>query len=191
MPDFTINKDNIIRRKFHAGYRRRSYRGDKVKEIVIHGTGGGGTLNWVRHGGRADEYYRGVALFHYLIQRDGKIWEIIDPDRWVYHSSSRRKDANRIGIEVVNLDYGNRGPYENVQYESLNWLMYEYLMERYPSIHVILSHRRSMEKYSKGRRTKNCPGEGFEWDKVEEYMDINGISYKHINGIESYWGICK
>jgi len=185
-----IKKDTIIRSKFHKGKSRTAWLG-KVKEIVVHGTGGAGTLNWVRSGGRAREYYKAVALFHYLIQRDGTIWEIIDPDRWVYHSCRGSKDKNAIGIEMVNTAYDNSDEYTEEQYESLNWLMFEYLMNRYPDIKVIMSHKRAWQKNSRGRRWKECPGPGFDWRKIEDYMKFHNIKYQHDDRYESYWGLEK
>jgi N-acetyl-anhydromuramyl-L-alanine amidase AmpD len=185
-----IEKDHIVRSKFHRGKSRKAYRG-KVKEVVIHGTAGGGTLEWVRNGGRAEQYYKAVGLFHYLIERDGEIWEIIDPDRWTYHSCRGNRDKNSIGIEMENPDRQNRGHYTDAQYESLHWLIYEYLMDRYPSISVIMSHKRAWQKVSKGRRWKECPGVAFEWSRLEEYMYNNNISYDHNPAYESYWHVKK
>ena len=183
-----IKKDHVVRNKFHRGFSRKW---GKVKEIIIHGTGGGGTLEWVRSGGRAHQYYMGVALFHYLIQEDGTIWEIIDPDRWVYHSCSGRKDRNRIGIEIVNRSRSNSAPYSDKQYESLYDLVFKYLMDRYPSINTIMSHKRAWQKASRGRRWKECPGPKFDWKRLERVMVARGFTYKHHPRFESYWNIRK
>lgn len=185
-----IKQDEIVRNKFHSGRSRKLWLG-KVKEIIIHGTGGGGTLGWVQGGGRAEQYYRGVALFHYLIERDGSIWEIIDPDRWVYHSCRGKKDRNSIGIEMENLTRNNRGTYTEEQYASLMWLTFEYLMERYPKASIIMSHKRAWQKNSRGRRSKECPGIGFNWSILEKYMKDNSIRYDHDVRYESYWGVKK
>lgn len=184
----TIHQDTEIRGKFHNGKSRKAFLGS-VKEVVIHGTGGGGTLEYVRGGGRAEYYYKGIALFHYLVETDGTIWEIIDPDMWVYHSTRGIDDRNSIGIEIENPDRLNRAEYKKEQYDSLNWLIYKHLMGRYPKIDTILSHRRAIEKRYNGTRTKECPGKGFDWSKLEDYMTKNFISFQHFPGIESYWNI--
>ena len=179
-----ISIHTIVRKKFHSGFTRKF--GD-VNEVVIHGTGGGGTLEWVRSGGRADQYYRGVALFHYLIERDGKITEVIDHERWVYHSSTGKHDRHTIGIELVNTSPSNASGYTEKQYRSLFWLIFVFLMKRHP-ISVIVSHKRAMEKASKGRWSKNCPG-NFDWRELEKYMMNKGVQFDHDRRYESYWAI--
>ena len=97
-----------IREKYMAGFPRPG----QVTEIVIHGTGGGSTskamINWIMGGEREKEYRRGIALFHYLIGREGGITEIINPSKWVYHSSSGIHDKETIGIDHINLDAKNK-----------------------------------------------------------------------------------
>jgi len=132
-----------------------------------------------------------MGLFHYLITRDGNVWEIIDPDRWVYHSSSGRKDKHRIGIELENPDRQNRTAYTPEQYKLLYALIFENLMDWYPKIDVILSHKRAFEKASRGKYTKECPGTGFNWNTLEHYMQNNGFTYDHDPKYESYWHISK
>ena len=190
MSDREIREDGVIRSKFHSGKSRKAYLG-KVKEVVVHGTGGGNTLEYVRNGGRADLYYDAIALFHYLIESDGTIWEIINPDRWVYHSTRGSKDKNSIGIEMENLSRDNSADYSQEQYMALHWLIFEYLMDRYPKLDVIMSHKRAIEKRYNGTRTKQCPGTGFNWNKLASYMQDRDISYEHLPGYESYWRIRK
>ena len=181
-----INIDTIIRNKFHEGFTRKL---GGPKEIIIHGTGGGYTLEWMRNGGRAEQYYKGIGLFHYLIERDGKIWEIIHPDRWVYHSSRGRKDRRSIGIELENHSRTNQWDYSEAQYNSLFWLSFKYLKEMYPKIDVIMSHKRAWQKASGGKKWKECPGPAFDWKVLEKYMDENKMTYAHDDRFESYWGI--
>jgi N-acetyl-anhydromuramyl-L-alanine amidase AmpD len=181
-----INVDNIIRNKYHEGFTRKLA---KPKEIIIHGTGGGYTLEWMRNGGRAEQYYKGIGLFHYLIERDGKIWEIIHPDRWVYHSCRGRKDRKSIGIELENFSRTNQWDYSDAQYEALFWLSFDYLYKMYPKIDVIMSHKRAWQKATKGKKYKECPGSGFDWKRVEAHMNENKFAYQHDDRYESYWGI--
>lgn len=181
-----INIDNIVRNKYHKGFTRKL---SKPKEIVIHGTGGGYTLEWIRNGGRAEEYYKGIALFHYLIERDGKIWEIIHPDRWVYHSSRGRADRKSIGIELENFSVTNQWDYSDAQYAALFWLSLDYLRTLYPTIDVIMSHKRAWQKVSNGKRWKECPGPAFNWKRIEDYMDEMNLAYDHDGRYESYWNI--
>ena len=77
----SYEKDLVIRQTYCNGFARSK----PVKYIVVHGTGGGSSaqrlLKWMRKPGQAqqDRYKRGIALFHYLIGREGEIIEIIDP----------------------------------------------------------------------------------------------------------------
>jgi len=160
--------DDKIRHKWHSGNARYS----APNEIVLHGTGGGGTYNWVLGGGRASEYVQGIALFHYLIENDRTL-EIIDPDRWVFHSSSGYHDRSTIGIELLNTSPQNKIPYSEDQYRMLFDLLI-LLTEKYP-IDTITSHSYNAKKYS--NRDKDCPG-AFDWEKLEQWFTDAGFSWK-------------
>jgi len=183
-----IIKDTFIREKYHSGFSRKRTL-SKVSEVVIHGTGGGYTLEWMRGGGRAEQYYKGIALFHYLIDRAGVIWEIIDPDRWVYHSSRGRMDRRSIGIELENYSRTNEWDYSDFQYDSLLWLVFNHLRPLYPDLNVIMSHKRAWQKVSGGKYTKECPGPAFDWDKIEKFMHSKSLTFDHDPRYESYWNI--
>jgi N-acetyl-anhydromuramyl-L-alanine amidase AmpD len=161
--------DDKIRNKWHSGFTRYT----KPNELVIHGTGGGNTYDWVLNGGRAKQYVKGVALFHYLIDLQGVTTEIISPDRWVYHSSSGWHDRRTIGIELINLDSNNERAYNELQYVALYDLIIE-LYERYP-IKYITSHARNKKEYSQG--IKECPG-NFDWDRLEQWFVDAGFIYE-------------
>lgn len=184
-----IHKDTSIREIWHRGFERDS----DPDTIVIHGTGGGGTYGYVARGGDDSntkrKYRRGVGLFHYLIERSGKIIEIIDPDRWTHHSHRGQRDKHTIGIELVNNRRNNSGDYTKDQYDSLFYLVFFYLMKKY-HISVIMSHKRSMIKYVPQKKPKDCPGPNFDWKKLEKQMRILDIKYK-TSGQESYWGISR
>ena len=182
-----IIKNRTIREKYHQGFNRTK----DISEIIIHGTGGGssskGLMRWMLNGGRAREYRRGVALFHYIIDFDGKVIEIIDTDRWVYHSSSGIHDEVTIGIELMNPDFANNAAFTNEQYNSLHSLIFDVLLYKYPTIDTIMSHNRAKQKYSGG--TKQCPGPEFSWDRLEDEMEFRNLSYEHHLKYESYWNI--
>lgn len=169
-----IKIDQAIRNKWHQGFERPA----PPYEIVIHGTGGGGTYRYILDGGRSDEYKRGIALFHYLIDRDGTVTEIIDPDSWVYHSSSGRHDSKTIGIELLNPSHANDTEYTDRQYAALGLLLQE-LMGRY-TIRVIRGHSKSYEVFN-GKKKPNpqCPG-NFNWDYIANQLQLEG--YKYNNG---------
>ncbi len=170
-----IKTDELLRRIWHKGFERKH----PVSTVIIHGTGGGSTLSWMAKGGNdgGANYLKGVGLFHYLITQDGEITNVIDPDRWVYHSSSGAMDERTIGIECENLDYGNLGKYTNMQYESLFWLMFDYLCERYPDISIVSSHNAYGMKYSE--KPKTCPGPKFSWVGLEDEFMNRGYFCVH------------
>lgn len=182
-----IKVDTRVRDRWHSGFEREK----DITTIVLHGTGGGssteGLIKWMLDGERGDSYERGIALFHYLIGRDGEIIELIDPEFWVYHSSSGRQDRRTIGIELMNPDPSNIAEYTLDQYDSLFWLMFENLFPSYPTINAIVSHNRMKEKFSGG--SKDCPN-NFEWEALEVELEDRGIAYNHSNKVyDSYWGL--
>lgn len=160
-----IIKDTGIRNKYHQGFTRLC----KPTEITIHGTGGGpGVLKWMYGGERSKYYKKGIGLFHYLIKRNGKTTEVIDPKNWVWHSSSGEHDEYTIGIELVNLSPGNLLGYTEAQYLSLFQLI-DFLYEKYP-IKIIRSHNITKKIWSKSKRGKVCPGPRFDWEKLARYL---------------------
>lgn len=166
-----IIKDELIRNKWHRGFERKK----PVDEIVLHGTGGGGTYAYVLNGGRKELYKQGIALFHYLIDQTGKVTEIIDPDRWVYHSSSGVHDERTIGIEILNPDGHNQAPYTQGQYWALFSLI-DIIREKY-QIKKVVGHDYNYKTFSGD--TKGCPG-NFAWARLEDYFKRMNITYKTI-----------
>jgi len=146
-----------------------------IREIIIHGTGGGkneeSIINWMLSGERAAEYKKGIALYHYSIDRDGSVTQIIPDNYFVYHSSSGAHDRVTIGIELLNPYVDNHGGYTDEQYVSLLNLI-NGLKEKYP-ITVIAGHGATGNKYS--NKPKNCPGEFFDWDIVQNRFNAKKI----------------
>lgn len=142
-----------------------------ISEIVIHGTGGGqsakGIIKWMLDGEREILYKKGIALFHYEIDRNGDIYQIIPDLNWVYHSSSGEHDKKTIGIELVNPVIFNRGPYTIDQYNSLFSLIKKFI--GLYSINYIAGHGANKLKYSGSY--KECPGK-FDWTLLEHNFNI-------------------
>lgn len=155
--------DHKIRNKYSKGFNRPV----PPEEIIIHATAGGGTYKWMLMGSRRKLYERGIGLFHYLIQRiKDRVIEIIDTDKWVYHSSSGKHDKYTIGIEIVNPSPFNLIPPTKRQYKDLFTLI-DLLLEKYPSISIIRSHKRTKMIYS--GKPKRCPGK-FDWEKLSDHL---------------------
>jgi len=187
-PKFIINKDEKIRNKFFSGYDRTK----PINWFVIHGTAGVGVLRWMRdlvtpESKRGLSYKKGIGLFHYLIERNGTIWEIISPDKWVWHADVGSYDGGSIGVELENPSTSNAKEYTAEQYTSLLSL-FNYLKKLYPTIDVMISHNRAKIKVNNGKLGgKECPGKGFDW-LMWKKMVSQYYSYKHDNG-ESLWDI--
>lgn len=185
-----IEIDNIVRNKFSKGKRRLRGK-NQVDTFVIHGTAGGGTLNWMRNMStnsfRGKRYKRDIGLFHFIIERDGSITEIIDPTRWTHHATIGRRDAKTIGVELVNPSSTNTISYTKKQYESLIWL-YTYLRYRdgYKNMKSMASHARLKSKYGNG--WKNCPGRGFSWESFREELSKR-FDFKYNPKYQSQWDI--
>ena len=177
LDDSSIVKNLAISEKWFSGWKRDQ---KDVQEIVVHGTGGGSSakalMNWMLSGERATWYKQGIGLFHFIIDRDGTIYQIADIMKWFYHSSSGKHDKLTIGIECMNPDSNNKGDYTDAQYESLAWLSLDYLLKLYP-VNRIVSHDYNFNTYSQGR--KNCPG-NFDWKKLEQAMTDRGVKFSEI-----------
>lgn len=175
-----IIEDDRIEKQYCKGFERNT----SVKEIVIHATAGGGdVIDWMSKGGymgvdsqgnkmyRANDYKKGIGLFHYNIKKDGSITQVINPDFWVYHSSSGAHDVETIGIEMTKDSPKNADIITKEQLDSLQYLIV-YLKTRFPSITTLASHDYNAKKYS-NRGPKPCPGT-FDWQQLVKYnLKIN------------------
>jgi len=180
--------DRQIRTKYQQGWINKIRKND-ITELVLHSTAGGlsaeGLLKWILSGERSKEYYKGIALFHYLIDRDEPhIVEVIDPSYWVYHSSSGTHDKETIGIEMLNPSKTNRAPVTENQYTLLFNLIFKHLLPTYPTIKSIVSHDHNMQFYSK-LTPKGCPGSGFDWTRLEKELTKNNIKFNR-KGVGDY-----
>ena len=175
-----IEVNTKVREKYIAGWQDKT-RTEPITEIVIHGTGGGGSvtdlLQWMYDGQFAANYIRGIGLFHYAIGRDGKITEVLNPDYWVYHSTSGYHDKQTIGIELMNPTNENTGGYTDEQYEAVINLIFNNLVISYPSITNITSHKYNIIKYNGGRSLKACPGSQFDWSKLDAGIKNSGYAF--------------
>ena len=166
-------------RKFHEGFERKD---SDITTLVIHGAGAvksvKGLLSWMKSGGvmpdgstREAQYRKGVALFHYTIDRDGQVYEIINPHNWVYHSSTGKVDRCTIGVELINGTPDNSGQYTAGQYLSLSMLV-KYLNGVFNSqITRLVGH--GQYKLQHAGAGKECPGKGFDWARFSYMIDAD------------------
>jgi N-acetyl-anhydromuramyl-L-alanine amidase AmpD len=165
--------DKEFRAKYGNGLDRK---GKAVKEIVVHATAGGSSakavIQWMINGERASEYLRGVSSFHYVINFDGLIYEVIDPQYWVYHSSSGKHDQQTIGIELMDKTRDNTGEYTPEQYKALAYLI-GHLGTSFPEIEQVTTHKYNIQKYSK--QFKQCPSDKFSFDTLKKELQKCGV----------------
>jgi len=173
-------------RKFHEGFSRNDY---DIDTLIIHCTAGGSSANscikWMSNGGlladgtkREKDYKKGIALFHYLIDLNGDIYEIINPHNFVYHSSTGIFDKTTIGIELVNTDRNNSKPVTKEQYKALAEL-YLFINNNINKIDNIYGH--GAIKMIKTGKNKVCPGLGFDWYKFLLELTKSNINAKLFN----------
>lgn len=166
-------------------YSKGLHRTNPTREIVIHGTAGGASadalIRWMLslHNSkdawemkRAADYKKGVALFHAVIDFDGTVYQLINPDNWVYHSQAGKYDANTIGIELMNNKPRNAGRYTQEQYKSLAEYI-EYLeRSKYHEIRRLTTHDFNAWTYSGIKKETPCPGPNFDWNDLCKYFTI-------------------
>lgn len=176
----TIIKNEKIREKYKRGYIKKVRGLDEITEVTFHSTAGGtfsGIQTWMYNGERAEEYYKGIALFHYLIGLKGEIAEIIPIDYGVYHSSCGWHDIKHtIGIEFVNKSSKNRNSITQKQYESLSYLVFDVLMKKCPNISRFATHNYNAVKFKK--KPWNCPGLGYKFDYMDNELKKRGYVFK-------------
>lgn len=191
-----IIKELKIRDKYRDGLYDKFRHPEEITTIVIHGTGGTGTVNklieWMLNTDSRPGYCNGIGLFHYAIGRGeevedikGIIIEIVNPRYWVHHANADILGAmKQIGIELCNPHRKNRIGYTKNQYDTLFIFIFDYLLKEYPNIEKIVSHRWSIWHYSKWWKAKTvdkrCPGPKFKWKLLEKEFKRRGYKYRNI-----------
>lgn len=152
-----ITEDTLIRRKFHSGFKRNV----PITELVLHGSYTDDDYSYILNGEKTDLYKRGIDLPHYLIVNDS-IKNLIDPNKWTYHSNSGFHDEETIAITIQKLktDY----PTDN-QYANINYLIKTLLM-LYPTIKHITTHEINAKKYSNMNIV--CLGGYFDFGRIKQ-----------------------
>jgi hypothetical protein len=175
-----IHQDYSVTQKWHDGWKRPL---GQITEVVIHHTAGTGNIEtlkkWMLGGERKDQYVKGISLFHFAIDKNGKIWKAGPISRWWYHSCSGRHDQFSVGIENIHKS----GPFTDAQYENLFWMLFEYMPHFCPSYNRIVSHDYNYNTYSNMK--KGCPGPDFDWDRLEREMTRRNITFE-THGFEEY-----
>lgn len=127
----------------------------KPSVIVLHASAGksdAGDINWIC------QAKSGVS-YHYLVGRDGEIYEFVDPKFQAWHAGESewkgRKYVNQFSIGVA---WSNRHdqtePLTGAQIRGMRDLL-NHLAETYPSITDIVTHQ--MVAPSRKRDPLDCP----------------------------------
>jgi AmpD protein len=105
---------------------------------------------------------------HYLIDRKGKVVELVDPDQMAWHAGEStfegRKGCNPFSIGIE-LEGSPHHPFTEGQYRSLIELCLQ-LMERYPLVTIerIVGH----SDIAPGRKVD--PGPLFRWERLRDAL---------------------
>ena len=134
------------------------YGGNQVQELFTN------RLDWDAH-----PYFdkiRGLQVSaHFLIRRQGEIWQFVSGDRRAWHAGVShyrgRSNCNddSIGIELEGLEGES---FEPAQYDALAKICLA-LRQAYPIAHVA-----GHEHIAPGR--KMDPGPGFDWDALQQAL---------------------
>ena len=182
-----IKQYDVFKKKRARTFPRKK----PIKYFIVHGTAGGSTISWIKRmpywKRRARSYRRGVSSFHYLILRNGTIYGLIPPERYVFHShGGRRMDTESIGVELENYNYRNRGRYTEAQYESLvNLYTYLRVIQNYNEMGSITGHGRVKRLMTGG--WKVCPGPGFSWKYLTKKLKKYGYTHKKRKRLYDYF----
>ncbi len=115
-------------------------RTQKPTIIVLHASAGksdAGDLSWIV------SPKSGVS-YHYLVGRDGEVYELVSPDRIAYHAGvSEWKGVKHCNAYSIGVAWANRHdrvePLTAAQLTAMRDLL-NHLCERYPSIGEIVTH---------------------------------------------------
>ncbi len=155
----SVNPPNITNKLISWGYQSANR---SIDTIVIHSSYDALGDDPYDLDGIIDEYKQYGVGAHYLMDRKGKIYQLVQDKNIAYHAGvgsvpDGRTDVNNfsIGIELMNT---KDGKFTDAQYGSLNKLI-DYLKSRY-KIKYTLGHN----QIAPGR--KDDPW-NFKWSKLE------------------------
>jgi hypothetical protein len=126
----------------------------KIDTIILHHTGG------MDFQGAYDTLLKEGYSVHYMIDRDGKIYYLVDEAKKAYHALGANE--NTIGIEIISS--GCKNTYTDAQYNSLNSLIKD-IISRWPNIKYDNAHIIGHFQTELGIGRKPDPS-NFDWAKI-------------------------
>jgi len=162
----TTDTSFIINKKVLWGYNPSNNR--TIDTLVIHSSYDALGSEPYDINGLIKEYQQYSVAPHFLIDRKGNVYKLVDEKNIAYHAGiskmpDGRTEANNfsIGVELMNTEEDN---YTSAQYLSLNKLI-NYL-ENNHSIRYVLGH----QDISPDRKTDPW---NFDWEKIESEKSIH------------------
>lgn len=163
---------------FSPGRRKYGTQTEQVLAIVDHITAGAfpGCLNWLCNP-------EAKASAHYLITRDGQIFQLVKEGDTAWHAGIINKpnwalysqlgyNPNRWTIGIEHEEYSGDGEpgLSEIQYQASKWLHQE-LTAKYnipkDNEHIVGHYR--VDSVDRA----NCPGPYFPWQRL--FNDLNGV----------------
>lgn len=151
----------IVQRLVSWGFQKSSDR--KIDTIIVHSSYDAIGKDPYSVSGIIEEYRQAQVSAHYLIARDGTVYQLVADQNIAWHAGvakmpDGRTDVNSfsLGIEIINTQ---EGKFTDQQYSAVNSLIAT-LKKKYP-IKNILGH----SDIAPGRKTDPW---GIEWKKVEK-----------------------
>jgi hypothetical protein len=163
----------MIDRRYRSPNHEARPAGMLINTVVLHHTGGdfGPSLNWLINPNS------GVSC-HYLIDRDGSIYELVDEARESWHAGyslhKGRENVNdfSIGIELVN-DGDGVEPYPQRLQDALVWLLNDIKARRGVIRSDVVTHKAIRDAWK--LKYPNTPNVGIKTDprglNVEAVLD--------------------
>lgn len=155
------NTAKIIEKFVSWGFEKSS--GRKIDTIVIHSSYDAIGSEPFSVSGLLNEYKQYGVAAHYLIDREGAIYQLVADKNIAYHAGESKTPDGRtgvnafsLGIEMMNTEDGK---FTSDQYSAVNYLI-STLKKKY-SIKYVLGH----SDIAPGRKTDPW---GIEWNKVQK-----------------------
>ncbi|MFO7807190.1 MAG: N-acetylmuramoyl-L-alanine amidase [Candidatus Moraniibacteriota bacterium] len=156
----------ITTKQINWGFQKTT--GRDVDTIVVHSSYDALHDDPYNLKGLLEEYKKYGVAPHFVVDRDGKVFQLVDTEHIAYHAGEGempdgRKSINAfsVGVELMNT---KEDEYSKKQYESVNELV-DYLENKY-NIEYILGHK----DIAPERKTDPW---NFDWDQLKSKNSIH------------------
>ena len=152
----------------HPSPNQSSRKGCPRGLVIIHGDAGKsdqGTISWI-------ESERSKASYHYLVGRDGSVYQFVDESLKAWHAGKSAWDGYTVAGSVnpvsIGVAFANDGkePYKDLQYRVGGELVADICKRHGIPAHLILGHC----DVSPGR--KPDPWKHFDWSEFYRWFGL-------------------